>query len=170
LFFFFFNFWIIFQQKYNRNINIVNPYNNLNDNVKEGENSLKTSKDKFHTINTNNLNNSKSFSKINFNPNLNTGSGNNLNDDFKYNAMKTNESENSDRSSPQNKTNSKNSFYQNKITKTDGNNRIPTDSDFTTASVIKNKIPLSNKYSKNEPYKVFYNLLLSKKSILFNYK
>ncbi len=68
--------------------------------------------------------------------------------------MKTNESETSGRSSPQMKNNTKNSFYQTKVHKTEGNNRIVTDSDYSSNPIMKNKIPLNNKNVRSEPFKV----------------
>ena len=68
--------------------------------------------------------------------------------------MKTNESETSGRSSPQMKTNTKNSSYQTQANKTEGNNRIVTDSDYSSNPIIRNKIPLSNKNNRSEPFKV----------------
>lgn len=79
---------------------------------------------------------------------------NNVNTDYNYNVLKTTESETSERSSPKIKSNTKNTFYEGKIHKTEGN-RIGTDSDFNSQNIIKNKIPLSNKNTRNDPFKVF---------------
>jgi hypothetical protein len=142
-----------FQQKYNRNININNkPHNhNINGNFIDEE-IFKTSKEKFNTINANNLNNSKSFTNINAGSNTNSGINNNANTDYNYNVLKT-ESETSGRSSPKTKSNKKNNLFEGKIHKTEGN-RIGTDSDYFSHNIIKNKIPLNNKIPKNDPYKV----------------
>ncbi len=80
--------------------------------------------------------------------------------------MKTHESETSGRSSPQMKTNTKNGFYHTKIHKTEVD-RIATDSDYSTNSVIKNKIPLSNKNIRSEPFKVI-NILDTQVIFLLN--
>ena len=71
--------------------------------------------------------------------------------------MKTNDSENSGRSSPQLKTNTKNSFFQGKIHKTEGSNRLLTETEFLSNPALKNRIPIDNKNPRNDAYKV-YNL------------
>lgn len=128
-----------------------NPYNNLIT-KNEAETTLGTSKEKFHSIHTNYNENNKSYGHLN--PATFKASATNLNTDFNNIPMKTNESETSGRSSPRMKTNTKNSFYQTQIHKTECNNRVVTDSDYSSNPVIKNKIPLSNNNNRSEPFKV----------------
>lgn len=130
-----------------------NPYNVIDSTKKEGQISLTTSKEKFHTINTNNNEINKSYKHINLPSFKNSAS--NLNNDHNYNPIKTNESETSGRSSPQTKTNSKNNSYQAKLNSTEVNKRIITEGDYSSNAIIKNKIPLSNKNNRSEPFKVF---------------